>query len=1094
MHMTGGIITNNRSVTLYALGGAINGFQRSDIRIDDGIIANNSSGYGGGIAISNQMMSFDNSPGRESSSVGSLSPESLRKIRAQLTLNGGVIANNRANKGGGLYIDSDDVHFNKTMLLDNTAEQFGGGAYISFPPHKQRLEKMLITENKANQGIYTAPIDEANTGGGLWNCPTGYVHIGDGHTVYVFNNKAKNKGDDLRFSKKTGYFKLTVGGKDYYLENKFYSHVSPITQGYKNRNTVDLIKFLNDQQNSDPIPGRMSYTTDWVQLKAIYSAVLQAEAWATAQTFIMGNQASNGGGIGSNASLETPEDEGEYDLLLKKKWSADIPKDQQKTIIADIFIVPSEATAEEVRQNYGEKTNYYKYGEVELNAENHWTRKFSESKFGQFDDLPAAFNDKGLPFTAPELKAKGFKYLVVERDSYGFVSTIEETESVPIPAPAEEIGVATISRVKSQALPDYDSINDPTIYLYLLGKDGKMKHLSKVELNQGNNYQAVMKHPLLAQVKKQAYYGEKRTFLEYGEEWSKVVNGLHIGDQGYAFFLTPHASGQGYILQIPYLWIQDYDQKLGNAGFKVVIRTEVVNPSASEPKKADIHSFTIYNRKNIEIPVVKKWHADIKESDRPKSVRIYLLHKGQKIQDGKNADGQPIYRSIILSADNQWRGVFDRLDSQSLSKGYYSIQEEASDLFRPRVKENFKQDYSFRIHYKDSYSPEGENYDYTTSDHFKEFVGNVDLNLYLDGKLISKKTYVWKSQTDEYGRMAWLEKEAQFDHIKLSNLGQAIRIASYDRLGNTPGLASYDFYLKQDQDGIYTLYVPRLFVDGVPYDLFEIKSSKGNQVNHSILYDNLTTIPGEGKINLTVTNYPLANVTARKVWQGGSKVKKPSVTIRLMQNGVWIGIKVLDRQTNQVTWTGLDKYDEHGVPYIYTVEEDFTSELFRRQANPLKEGNVFTLTNEYIIPKTHLAVEKVWQGGPVVKPTITIALLRDGQVIDQIELQNGQTNYQWKNLDKTDKEGRIYIYTVSELPVEGYSSVIGELMGDKVTIVNSYNPPPEIPEKPSEPPVPPTPEPKLPKTGQNSWISIYLFAVILIVIGNGAIIFADKAE
>ena len=44
MHMTGGMIANNRAVGPYALGGAINGFPRADIQIDDGILAHNQSG------------------------------------------------------------------------------------------------------------------------------------------------------------------------------------------------------------------------------------------------------------------------------------------------------------------------------------------------------------------------------------------------------------------------------------------------------------------------------------------------------------------------------------------------------------------------------------------------------------------------------------------------------------------------------------------------------------------------------------------------------------------------------------------------------------------------------------------------------------------------------------------------------------------------------------------------------------------------------------------------------------------------------------------------------------------------------------------
>lgn len=113
-------------------------------------------------------------------------------------------------------MDTNFVHFGKTMILDNKSGNFGGGVYISFPPRIQTLENLLITENTA---IATG-IDSFG-GGGLWNCPTGYVHIGDKHTVYVFDNEAKGRGKDIGFSEKTKYFLLNKEN----IQDKFYSHI-----------------------------------------------------------------------------------------------------------------------------------------------------------------------------------------------------------------------------------------------------------------------------------------------------------------------------------------------------------------------------------------------------------------------------------------------------------------------------------------------------------------------------------------------------------------------------------------------------------------------------------------------------------------------------------------------------------------------------------------------------------------------------------------------------------------------------------------------------------------------------------------------------
>ncbi|WP_148128893.1 Cna B-type domain-containing protein, partial [Facklamia sp. HMSC062C11] len=82
---------------------------------------------------------------------------------------------------------------------------------------------------------------------------------------------------------------------------------------------------------------------------------------------------------------------------------------------------------------------------------------------------------------------------------------------------------------------------------------------------------------------------------------------------------------------------------------------------------------------------------------------------------------------------------------------------------------------------------------------------------------------------------------------------------------------------------------------------------------------------------------------------------------------------------------------------------------------------------------------KVWVGGPKVKPTITLELLRrvtdqilnsdfdvnkhsfvegDGsqfeEVVSTIELVNGTTSYPWTDLPATDGAGHLYAYTVRE--------------------------------------------------------------------------------
>lgn len=174
VNMNGGIIANNLSATRYQMGGGLNGFPGSRITITDGIIAGNKSfTTGGGVAISSQYIgSPSNVLGAEKASVKTNYKEFIKTNKAEAFIDGGLIYKNRAmTSGGGIYVDSNDVNFGRTMILDNIAGMFGGGVYASFPPITQKLENILITENRAHGG-YTGSIIGGSNGGGLWNCPT----------------------------------------------------------------------------------------------------------------------------------------------------------------------------------------------------------------------------------------------------------------------------------------------------------------------------------------------------------------------------------------------------------------------------------------------------------------------------------------------------------------------------------------------------------------------------------------------------------------------------------------------------------------------------------------------------------------------------------------------------------------------------------------------------------------------------------------------------------------------------------------------------------------------------------------------------------
>lgn len=644
-NINGGIIARNKSISSYKSGGGLSGFPKSKINMIDGIIAGNESGgTGGGIAVSDQFVSeFSNVINKEYANTSKDYEKFLKTNKADANLDGGLIYGNKAYNGGGVYVDTNHVNFGKTMILDNKASNWGGGVYVSFPPRVQTLKDLLITENNAK--MYWFDSFGGGNGGGIWNCPTGYIHIGDGHSVYVFDNQADGEGKDITFSKKTGYFKLN----DKNLLGEFYSHISPVTKD------GNLIKFINDENNGNVIPDNLSYNRYVQYLEAYYNRALKLEAWENAHTFILGNTARLGGGLGSNANLETPEDKGDYKVEIIKKWDASVPTNKRPDHIkVDIFIVPVNRDANYVKSNYKTDPFLYKYGEVNVNEKYGWVGRFEENYFNGANKqevldrlgikswtdigLPkdAFSKDSGLPFTAEELAARGYKYLFVERgdDYYVEVNERSATEDSKVDIYPLEIG-----RIPSVDQPKYDHRfnKSPMIYLFHQTKEGlgHWELLEYHEISEDTGWKAIFTDPILSnKITKLEYYGQDRLFNEWGKAWSDL-NGFHITDKGYAFVLEDN--GHGLTLKVPYTWLQEYDYKAqsGFYGYQQMDQQQTISVPGND------HQVILTNYGYGKVNVDKTWNSSIDEKDIPDSIKIYLRLDGKRVIDSYDKDGNP---------------------------------------------------------------------------------------------------------------------------------------------------------------------------------------------------------------------------------------------------------------------------------------------------------------------------------------------------------------------------------------------------------------------------------------------------------------------
>ena len=210
--------------------------------------------------------------------------------------------------------------------------------------------------------------------------------------------------------------------------------------------------------------------------------------------------------------------------------------------------------------------------------------------------------------------------------------------------------------------------------------------------------------------------------------------------------------------------------------------------------------------------------------------------------------------------------------------------------------------------------------------------------------------------------------------------------------------------------------------------------------------------PAYSDNGLTVTNtidYTTfkTRVVATKKWIDPENAKRPEVTINLYQNGsedVYATYTLKNGETLH-EFTNLQKYDENGNEYLYTVEEAEVEGY-----TPEYSNDTLTITNVINQENTvTISGKKTWIApAGTTYPTITIKLYKNGIFENKVELTNGTTNYEFNNLPKykvdengqyeLDENGNVQLnkYTVEEDAVDGYTSVKAQNGFDFINTIN----------------------------------------------------------
>ncbi|EDS71710.1 hypothetical protein NE604_11405 [Anaerofustis stercorihominis] len=325
--MDGGIIKGNKSVTAIGsgtnpaggYGGGVMVNVSGNFTLNKGTISNNTSRMGAGVCVNDGYVSH----GAMDGGIDHNAWINQFHCPGSFTMNGGTIETNISKNyilgddgcGGGVYVSSNKVVLNGGVIQNNKAERQGGGIYVGSVPYLLKMNDVVITENNADFG------------GGLWFCPTGTVEIAVKNGGAVFDNAAKTAGDDFMGENKSEE-----------EQKKYYAYLSSRMLGGGKTTWYEDSENARFKETENPI--EMSETNKNMPVKEniyLHSKASQGAkdlANKEKKLIIKNNEATKGGGVGSNGAIKIGQrDNDELSLRVEKSFADDYPDNLKPDII-----------------------------------------------------------------------------------------------------------------------------------------------------------------------------------------------------------------------------------------------------------------------------------------------------------------------------------------------------------------------------------------------------------------------------------------------------------------------------------------------------------------------------------------------------------------------------------------------------------------------------------------------------------------------------------------------------------------------------------------------------------------------------------------
>ncbi|MDO5762169.1 MAG: Cna B-type domain-containing protein, partial [Bacteroidales bacterium] len=437
---------------------------------------------------------------------------------------------------------------------------------------------------------------------------------------------------------------------------------------------------------------------------------------------------------------------------------------------------------------------------------------------------------------------------------------------------------------------------------------------------------------------------------------------------------------------------------------------------------------TIAQDNSVVVSGSKTW-IDPAGTEHP-AITINLLRDGEKIDSRTLENGTVNY-------------VFENLSKYDLTDGHvyeYTVEEEAVEGYTStqngtNFTNTIKQDTSVVVSGRKTWiDPAGTEHP------------TITINLLRDGKKVDSKTlengtvtYTFANLpkydlTDGHVYAYTVEEEAVDGYSSVREGNNFRNTINQDGTVSVSGTKTWidpegtehpEITINLLRDG--TKYDSKILADGVTSYSFTNLEKYDLTDGHVYVYtveeekvSGYTSARNGNNFVNTIAQDNSVRVSGSKTWIDPEGTEHPAITINLLRDGKKVSSKTLVNGVTDYAFENLPKYDlSDGHVYEYTVEEEAV-EGYTSVQNGTNFTNTIAQDMSVVVSGT-----KTWIDPEGTEhPTVTINLLRDGDEVDSRTIANGEVSYTFSGLPKYDlTDGHVYVYTVKEEAVEGYTSV-----------------------------------------------------------------------